>query len=515
MKVVDVATGWSFECPTTAGGDALPGGLVLQGVTNDGHNFAKDIRLIGLWLNVEQVDPSGKVVSLPPKLYILDSPTFTGSAVKRLTPSPMFNPTLGKTFDYLKEADAALDFTTYFKDPKGNYVATGVSSTFDAPTLLNSLPNCEYGGLQVMQIFLLSHYSDFPVHEPSGQLKAARCHPLTRYALSPNPSFDPKKPFTRVRSIRFDYRLHLFLDRHHDVATNAGKPQLGNQAGLFADSDSKAGSVVVGFGSGVWNVFKPNTSATARSRGAFDAVEKPVVLEVTAPGLGKGFSNFKVTPKGGGTPIDVRAWDNVHWWGARGAGNPLISAPGAFHCAHMHWRWGAAVTLGGSVGTDPHFHPNTYPTGVSNSGGIWGPLVDPAIWIQTIRVALVKNDPKLDPAKAPLTSLTKEDWSSLFDPGLRVAPDDIMNGDDIVLWYAAEVHRDLSDPSAASGSQLANPKVPALGSYTSRGGGTVFLHGIFFAHDAEKPGAGSTDPAHRPTDEATIRAGKNWVRTAG
>jgi hypothetical protein len=44
-----------------------------------------------------------------------------------------------------------------------------------------------------------------------------------------------------------------------------------------------------------------------------------------------------------------------------------------------------------------------------------------------------------------------------------------------------------------------------------------FIHGLFFAHDAEKLGlaVGSTAPAYRPTDAATIRSGKSWVRTAG
>jgi hypothetical protein len=47
-------------------------------------------------------------------------------------------------------------------------------------------------------------------------------------------------------------------------------------------------------------------------------------------------------------------------------------------------------------------------------------------------------------------------------------------------------------------------------------GGTVFLHGIFFAHDAEKPGftVGSTEPAYRPRSEAEIRTAKDWFRPA-
>jgi len=45
---------------------------------------------------------------------------------------------------------------------------------------------------------------------------------------------------------------------------------------------------------------------------------------------------------------------------------------------------------------------------------------------------------------------------------------------------------------------------------------SVFVSGIFFAHDAEITGVavGTTDPQHFPTDEATIRAGKKWYRLA-
>lgn len=521
MKVVDPATSWSFECVTDSAGKPPPGGLVLQTVTHDGHNFAKDIRVIGFWLTTEQVDPTGKVSPPAKKFYILDDATFTVSAVRTLTPSPVPSPTTpGKTFLYLRETDAALDFASYFKSGD-NHVVCGVSADFDAPALLSSFPNCEYAGLTLKQVFLFSRYTNSPKHEPSGGLSAARCHPMTIYGFNKNPSFDPKKTFTRLRSIRFDYRLYLFVDRHHDVVYNATLPQFGNQAGLFADSDSAVGTGVVAFGSGVWNIFKAKTTATAVSRGSFDAVEKPLVLEVMAPGLGKGFSKFKAPPAGGGAPVDVRSWDNVHWWGARGSGAALISTPGAFHCAHLHWRWGAAGKAAG-VGSDPHFNPKTYPSGMPSSNpqdGMWGPLVDPKIWIQTIRIAVTKNDAGIDPAKgvAP-TALSKDDWESLFKPGLRPAPDPIISGADIVLWYSTEVHRDLTDSSVPPGSPLANPKVPALGSYTSAAAGAVFIHGIFFAHDAEPTGfsitVGSTDPAHRPTDEATIRSAKNWVRTA-
>ncbi len=74
--------------------------------------------------------------------------------------------------------------------------------------------------------------------------------------------------------------------------------------------------------------------------------------------------------------------------------------------------------------------------------GMWGPLVDPNIWIQTLRFAIVKNEAGLDPIKgAAPTALSKDNWASLFDPGLGWSPADINhsgNGEDIVLWFSTD-----------------------------------------------------------------------------
>ena len=473
-------------------------------------NRTKDRRVI--------VEPSGAVVSIAKKQYILDSATFMVSTIAILTPKAVSNPKTSRTFDYLRESDTALEFTEYFKEPGGNYVGYGVSAKFDAPALLSSSPNCVYAGLSLEQIFLFSRYGNSMKHEPSGGLSAARFHPMVRYSFSKNPAYDDKKQYTRVSSIRFDYRLHLFLDRHYDLATNASLAQIGNQAGMFADSDTASGTVGASFASGVWNIFKKNTVATALSRGAFDAVEKPVVLEATAPALAKGFSIF--TTLAGGVPVNVRCWDNVHWWGSRGPGAPLISAPGAFHCAHLHWRWGAATKLGAGAGSDPRFNPSTWPAGMPVHPavkGMWGPLVDPDIWIQTLRIAIVKNDPKFDPNRgvAP-NALSKPDWKSLFDPGLRATPADISAGDDIVLWYSAEVHSEVTVPTSSTNALPPSFSTPPPPTYASKPSGTVFIHGLFFAHDAEKTGftVGSTDPAYRPASEASIRGARAWFRSA-
>ncbi len=55
MKHADPVTGWSFECVTDSAGKPPNGGLVLRDIRHDGHNFAKDVRVIGLVIEVEHV----------------------------------------------------------------------------------------------------------------------------------------------------------------------------------------------------------------------------------------------------------------------------------------------------------------------------------------------------------------------------------------------------------------------------------------------------------------------------
>ncbi|HWS68625.1 MAG TPA: hypothetical protein VN325_38135 [Steroidobacteraceae bacterium] len=513
MKVKDASTDWEFECLTDSSGNALPGGLVLKSVLHNGHNFAKDLRLIGFKIETELVDPSGTITSSAPVFYALGAAPFAAASVRNLIPVTVTLPApAAGTFQYLKEADTALDFARYFKDPAGNYVGVGVAATYKASGFFSALPNCEYSDLEVEQIFLFSRYSNAPPHEPSGGLVAARFLPMTRYALTANSAVDKTKPYTRLKRIRFDYRFQLYLDRHYDVATNATLAQLGNQAGLFADSDSSVGSGIKGVGSGIWNVFNSGTAATAVTSGAFVAVEKPVVLEVTAPGLGAGFPLFEnITASG--TKSTVRGWDNVHWWGANLAGAPLISTPGAFHCAHLHWRWGGAAP---GVGSNTVFNPTVYPAGMPTKSamkGMWGPVLDPGIWMQSIRVAIVKNDPKLDPNKGvALKDLSNDQWEKLFDPSLRATPIDIEGGDEIVMWFSSEIPQRL-EVTGDAGWVSAAPKA----TYTAKPSGTVFIHGFFFAHDSERSSfakVGSRDPAHWPMDEAGIRSAKKWFRPA-
>jgi hypothetical protein len=524
MKVQS-ATGWSFECLTDAGQKPIEGGLALKDVRHDRHNFARDIRTVGVWITIEVVDKSGEILFDTPVLYILGSSDFTTSPVRILDPKPIANPLAGKapgipkTFMWLKEADTALYFAEYFKDPSGNYVATGVAASYTAPQLFRAFDNCEYLGINMEQIFLFSRYGNDLAHEPSGALNAARCHPLLHYELLKNPAYDEKKsPFSRLVRIRFDYRLHLFLDRHHDTAENAKLRQYGNQAGLFADSDSLGRTVAGVVRKGIpapWS--HSGTFRRGKSYGAFESVEKPLVLEIAAPGLYYGFPRIHGTGTDRSAPaLDLHCWDNVHWWGGRGPGEPIISAPGAFHAAHLHWRWGGAIGLG-KAGSGGQFNPPTWPAKLLAQGlSAWGPLVDPGIFIQSIGVAITKNDAALDPNQgAKPRDLTKDNWGDLFH-GLRAKPTKIVDGEDLVLWYSTEVNRSITVSTHPERGR--NDGMPPT-KFVTGSAGTVFLHGIFFAHEAEATWFGSikvgtTDPEYRPRSAKEISDDGEWFRAA-
>jgi hypothetical protein len=196
----------------------------------------------------------------------------------------------------------------------------------------------------------------------------------------------------------------------------------------------------------------------------------------------------------------------------------MISTPGAFHAAHTHWRWGSA---GGSLRrTIPEIDTTGRPAGLPNRalGGAAGGslLVDPRIWIQTIRVAVARNEPVLNPniPSTTLDTLSKVDWKTLFS-GLRASPLDISGGDEIVFWYSVEVHRDLNTPSASEFTPPSYTVTPAK-TYNNKLEGTVFLHGIFFAHEAELTGfgIGDTGAQHWSRSESAIRKAAQWFRDA-
>jgi hypothetical protein len=508
----DPTTGWSFDCVTDPSGTSPPsGGIVLKDVRHRSNNFASDLRLIGLRILVADIDP-GNVVAAKTSWFVPLVPSLLAAGpIQELKPSALTAPpaptATGATFlDRLKSAaDELVMLKSYFKDATGNYTGYGIRADYVAtPALFAHWPNCEMSALKLSQIFLFSVYGKSPPHEPGGVLMAARCHPLTTYAMAPNTSVDRTRRFQRIESIRFDYRLHLTIDSKPAGSSETSTFTFLNNAGLFRDNDAVS---ITGGIAGVFGGGRP----LAFSKAAFAAVEKQLILEVVAPGLAQGLSGFRDQTG------DHWCWDNVHWWGNRGTG-PMISTPGAFHAAHIHWRWGSA---GSSLRpTIPVIDTTGRPPGLPNRalGGVAGGslLVDPRIWIQTIRVAVAHNDAVLDPnvASNTLDKLSTVDWKSLFT-GLRPKPLDIAAGSDIVCWYSVEVHRELP---VASSSEFTPPNYTVTPSklYTNKLEGTVFLHGIFFAHEAEITGfgIGATGPLHWSRSEKSIRTAAQWFRDA-
>jgi hypothetical protein len=508
IAIADAATSWTGTILTDATNTRPPaGGLVLQDLRHDQHNFARDIRAIGIRLKIQRITPPDTVSSTISLFLELSDPPFTVSTISTLTPQPVSLPIMGGlTAQFLREAYEALQFRTYFQDASGNYVGYGVRADYTLPAswFSTNYPNCEMAGLTISQRFMFSRYGLSPPHEPGGVLQAARCHPMMRYEYTPNPSVDRSQVFYRIASIRFDYRLHLYVDGLLNIASTSASPQTANQAGLFADEE--VANPITGLGALVH-------IGAAASRTAFAAVEKPLVYEVTGQGLQEGarvIGTRSIYPPTNPTV----GWDNLHWWGFRGTGQPLISAPGAFHAAHLHWRWGGAGSL--PRRTIPEIDTSGAPTVAQQHpwGNATRTLVDPDAWIQTLRVAVAKNDPSLDPTRSgvQLLNLSPENWPTLFT-SLRSTPQDISGGDDIVMWYSTEVHRSTTFPGRWSFAIFPTQIAPAVTLYTQNSG-TVFLHGIFFAHNPEITGfgVGTRDPQYFPRSESTIRSSPTWGR---
>ena len=111
---------------------------------------------------------------------------------------------------------------------------------------------------------------------------------------------------------------------------------------------------------------------------------------------------------------------------------------------------------------------------------------------------------RLDPARTAFDKLTASEWEELFEKQNTPPPQPIDTGDDIVFWYSADVSSEVTIPGQS--------KTP----FWAADGGTVFLHGFFFAHDAEQTGSlvGSTNARYWPRSAAKIHQDKKWFRQA-
>src|SRR5438477_12349632 len=83
-------TSWSLNAITDKSSLPQLGGIVLKDIQHDGHNFAKDIRLIAFWVFVDVVDGQGVVIKQEgSRLFLRSTGSMIATSVKELRPTPV------------------------------------------------------------------------------------------------------------------------------------------------------------------------------------------------------------------------------------------------------------------------------------------------------------------------------------------------------------------------------------------------------------------------------------------
>lgn len=473
--------GWVEGSPVDKGWTPR-GGLALKNIRHAGHMFANDMRVIGVWVfpkDTERFKP--KFLPLGPP-YFIQQP-LAGHSLP-------FSPNVSQTID-----------------PPDNFSSFKTESALEIKWV-NKDPIFEDGKgksskLEIIQSFIFTDYNNTPKHEPSGGLMAARIFPIIKITYG-------NEDDGYIDSLRIDYRFHLKLDGNLDtkpsevyskiIKYNSERNQLKNfpnQAGVFKDEEH------------VQSVIKVIRTQNRDPNAVFSATEKPLPIEIGSIGLlnGTNIINDHMT-----------GWDNIHWWGYRGKGKPIISAPGGFHAAHLHWRWGF---LEQKIAREPQFTSGV-PEEVRNYDPkkllIGGPLVCPTNWIQDVRFAVVKNIESRQPneTNSNLRELSVENFYELFQVSNNPLPDIIENGEDLVMWYSIESKKSTFIEKTSKDSNgktiLSRKRIPAQIS------GTYFIQGIFFAHEPEpvysikNPMVGSAEPLYEPDSKEKILKERKWYR---
>lgn len=463
------------------------GGLALKNVYHNGYSFAKDIRVVSIWVFPKDTK------RFKPKQLVLGAPDFIQQPIK--DHQLPFSPNVSKAIK------APLNFSSYNTE-----TALEVKWVSTKPVFEDA--NGKSRHLWITQTYIFSDYNDEPRHEPSGVLMAARLFPITTVYYG-----DEQDGY--IASVRIDYRLHLNLDGTLNYKVNEVFNKLiknnpdrfklknfPNQAGAFKDFDDPIIAAAKG-------IITKSTNAS----NIFSAVEKPLLLEICGTGLLNG-SNVLDTNKYG--------WDNIHWWGFRGEGQPIISAPGGFHAAHLHWRWGAITQL---INKDKQFKTGI-PEEVKNydekKKSIEGALVDPSNWIQDIKFAIAKNISTRTPdeTNSNLKALSTENFFDLFQANNLPNPENIEKGDDLVLWYSIEAKKDTTITKTTTDEK--GKTLTSLKKVNASISGKYFIQGIFFAHEAEKSNIkianvevgmiGTTEAQYFPQNKSVILKSKKWER---
>jgi hypothetical protein len=305
--------------------------------------------------------------------------------------------------------------------------------------------------------FVFTGYSKDPSHEPGGALRAARIYPMLRFSLPAQTRKKKDRMYRRVTAIQALFRLHI---------TIADGTKIWNQAGVFFDHDA-AGT---GLGT-VASLMKPAAGSLF-----FVRAEKPLLYEISGKGVDRGATS---------------SWDNIHQWAS-----PLDPAadvkqafrainlpptPGLPHGFHTHWRWGMTATTGGfGLKGGPQY---------AGPKGAGFPLIDPAVPDQTLEFAIIQ--PTYDPSREGLVldKIDKDPVMWLFDDfykiweGHRHTPAMVLPSGDLVVWIsitASHPDRELPAPSYKPNPST-DPKADKH--LLEEWKGTLFSHGLFFAHE--------------------------------
>lgn len=513
---------WYVEYDTEKDGTLPNGGIILRNIKHDNYNLAKEIRTTGFWIEFETFE-NKKSVKKESKFYPIDKTHFNyenlGKPILLDERSDAVKPKIDnlktkKLYDKLdkdkkKKYDTYINILDNLQNFSKYHFIKGIQAKYSLKDNFSS-ENCEYANLTITQTYLFTDYQERPAHEPSGGLKATRLFPLIKTEFKNNTNFNDKaQKITRINSIRIDYKFHPRLDTYlASTAKNIesmlplmvspqlkaeykhilyNKPQ---QAGVFIDEESPD---VFARGKGIESV-------------VFKAAEKPLIYEIGGVGLEKAMPFYD----------RKKTWDNIHWWGGY-LDHHIPSAPGAFHAMHLHWRWGGAIKgnllKAPPFGNAKQFTESGVPSAVLDDKrykDFLGPLVHPKCWIQSIRFAIVKYDEKEN-------NTTTKNFNDKFSDKVNNPTTHlkrINDGENLVLWYSVEIHKKMmlpaqegynlpSSPTTMAPTPSVDP-VPAK-SMTASLNGSVFIHGLFFAHEEESTEGdiGSTTEEYIPSFSRT------------
>ena len=327
------------------------------------------------------------------------------------------------------------------KAPLGHYtVRFKVSTTYKIHGLFGE-PNQT---LFIEQATLFTRYVKDPAHEPGGILKASRLYPLIRVS-SPPPSARLSKPGSRIAAIRVFQVLGFSL---------AGRTSR-NQAGVWADLDI------------------PGTGGRGPGAVAFARAEKPLMIEIVGDGL-EGNTNFVMS-------VARSDWDNIHQWNgtfstikelqkvAYGPGARLLPpSPGMPYAAHQHWRWGAIAT---------YYLPIVATGGGRQFRGIrgtrGGALVDGKMPNQSLSFAIA-----VPPSVVLKLGQTLRAGKFRFNDPLEKL---VAQSTPALLWQGEPQLNHWIDVTARSNH--IDEAAPYTRAMATEFKGTLFAHGVFFAHE--------------------------------